>query len=122
MPWQQATPREEINRFVIVARSGRFNITDLCEQFGISRKIGYKHGERSEALGLAGLKPRSHRPHCSPQKTAEDVEGFILEERRLHCTWGPTKLQKIMEVKHGIERPPAASTIAEILRRHGGVT
>lgn len=110
---------EEINRFVMLARSGRFNITDLCEQFGISRKTGYKHLERYEALGLEGLKPRSHRPHCSPQKTAEDVEAFILEERRQHRTWGPKKLQKIMEVKHGIERPPACSTIAEILRRHG---
>jgi transposase InsO family protein len=110
---------EEINRFVVLARSGRFNMTDLCEQFGVSRKTGYKHLERYAALGLAGLKPRSHRPHCSPRKTAEAVEGVILEERRLHRTWGPKKLRRIMEVKHGIERPPAVSTIAEILRRHG---
>jgi hypothetical protein len=43
MPWQNLTPMEEINRFVVLAQSGRFSVTDLCEQFGITRKTGYKH-------------------------------------------------------------------------------
>lgn len=110
---------EEINRFVMLARSGRFGVTDLCEQFGISRKTGYKHLERYAAQGLAGLHPRSHRPHCSPQRTAEAVTALLLAERRLHRTWGPKKLQAVLEMKHAIESPPACSTIAEILRRHG---
>ena len=58
MPWQTITPMEETNRFVILAQSGRFSVTDLCEQFGISRKTGYKHLERYAALGLAGLQDR----------------------------------------------------------------
>ena len=53
MPWQNVTPMEEINRFVILARSGRFTVTDLCEQFGISRKTGYKYLERYVCEGLA---------------------------------------------------------------------
>jgi transposase InsO family protein len=110
---------EEINRFVILARSGRVSVTELCEQFGISRKTGYKHLERYAELGLAGLEPRSHRPHHSPQRTDEVVMGLILAERRLHRTWGPKKLQAVLERKHGIESPPACSTIAELLRRHG---
>jgi hypothetical protein len=40
---------EEINRFVVLAQSGRFTVTDLCEQFGISRKTGYKHLARYAA-------------------------------------------------------------------------
>jgi transposase len=67
---------EEINRFVMLARSGRFTVTDLCEQFGISRKTGYKHLERYAELGLEGLRPRSHRPHRSPQRTPEAVEAL----------------------------------------------
>jgi transposase len=66
---------EELNRFVVLAQSGRFSVTDLCEQFGISRKTGYKHLERYAALGLAGLRPRSHRPHGCPQRVIRD--GFI---------------------------------------------
>jgi len=37
---------EEIVRFVVLAQSGRFTVTELCEQFGISRKTGYKYLER----------------------------------------------------------------------------
>ena len=62
---------------------------------------------------------RSHRPHQFPQRTDSAVEALILAERRLHRTWGPKKLHKVLEVKHGIESPPARSTIGEILRRHG---
>lgn len=119
MPWQNVTPMEEINRFVMLASSGRFSVTDLCEQFGVSRKTGYKHLERYAELGLDGLRPRSHRPHRSPQRTPEAVEALILSERKLHRTWGPKKLQRVLETKHGLERPPACSTIAELLRRHG---
>lgn len=119
MPWQTVTPMEEINRFVILVQSGRFSVTDLCEQFGISRETGYKHLARYAADGAAGLQPRSHRPHRCAQRTDEAVEALLLAERRMHRTWGPKKLQVVLELKHGIGRPPACSTIAEILRRHG---
>lgn len=46
MPWKEVTPMDEIIRFVSLANSGRFHITDLCEQFGISRKTAYKHLSR----------------------------------------------------------------------------
>ena len=119
MPWPNVTPMEEIIRFVTLAQTDRFTVTDLCEQFGISRKTGYKHLERYATSGLKGLQPRSHRPHQFPQRTAEAMEAVILAERRLHRTWGPKKLHKVLQVKHGVEAPPARSTIAEILRRHG---
>jgi len=51
---------EELNRFITLARSGRFTVTDLCEQFGISRKTGHKYLKRFAALGAAGLQARSH--------------------------------------------------------------
>ncbi len=93
MPWKTVTPMDEIARFVLLARTARFTLTDLCEQFGISRKTGYKHLERFAADGMKGLQPRSHRPHTFPQRTDEAVEALVLAERRLHRTWGPKKLQ-----------------------------
>ena len=110
---------EEMIRFVMLARSTRFTVTELCVQFGISRKTGYKHLERYAAEGLKGLQPRSHRPHRFPQRTEAAVTALILAERRLHRTWGPKKLHKVLEARHGLESPPARSTIGEILRRHG---
>lgn len=110
---------EEINRFVALAHSGRFSVTDLCEQFGISRKTGYKQLARYALGGVKALQPRSHRPHTFPQRTDAAIAALLLAERRRHRTWGPKKLQVVLELKHQIERPPACSTIAEILRRHG---
>jgi transposase InsO family protein len=119
MPWKNTTPMEEIIRFVSLAQTDRFTITDLCEQFHISRKTAYKHLERYAEGGWAALAPRSHRPHCCPQRTDQKIETLILAERRLHRTWGPKKLQDVLERKHGVESPPACSTIGEILRRYG---
>ena len=119
MPWKTVTPMEEIIRFVMLAQSARFTVTELCEQFCISRKTGYKYLDRYAADGLKGLGQRSHRPLRFPQRTDVAVEALILAERRLHRTWGPKKLHKVLEVKHGLGSPPAQSTIGEILRRHG---
>jgi transposase InsO family protein len=110
---------DQITRFVLLAQTDRFSITDLCEQFGISRKTGYKHLNRYALDGLKGLQPRSHRTHTCPQRTDAHIEKFVLAERRLHRTWGPRKLQVVLQTKHGIENPPAHSTIGEILRRNG---
>jgi len=84
MPWNQVTPMEEIIRFVMLARSDRFTLTDLCEQFGISRKTAYKHLARYAADGLKGLHARSHRAHDCPHRTDTEVEALILAERRRH--------------------------------------
>lgn len=119
MPWKNTIPMEEIIRFVSLAQTDRFTITDLCEQFSISRKTAYKHLQRYAEGGLKALAPRSHRPHGFPQRTEGKIEAQILAERQLHRTWGPKKLQDVLERKHGVKSPPACSTIGEILRRHG---
>ena len=62
---------DEITRFVSLAQTDRFTITDLCGQFGISRKTAYKHLERYALEGLKGLRPRSHTPHSFPNRTEE---------------------------------------------------
>ena len=110
---------EELIRFVTLAQTGRFTLSDLCEQFGISRKTAYKHLERYAQGGFKALTPRSSRPRHSPLRTEERVRELILEERRQHRTWGPKKLRVVLSLKHGIEQPPACSTIAELLRQHG---
>ncbi len=56
MPWKHVTHMEEISRFVLLAQTDRFTVTELCEPFGISRQTGYKHLERYAATGLKGLR------------------------------------------------------------------
>jgi putative transposase len=110
---------EELTRFVALAQTERFTLTELCEQFGISRKTAYKHLERYAAGGFKALATRTSRPLRSPARTDEALTALILAERRRHRTWGPKKLRVVLETRHGITAPPACSTIAELLRRHG---
>lgn len=119
MPWKKLSPMDEKMRFVQLARSGRFHICELCADFGISRKTGHKYLERFARLGSEGLADRSRRPRSSPNATVEAVERLVLKEKRLHPNWGPKKIQRLLETRHGVERPPATSTVGEILKRHG---
>src|SRR3989442_1280269 len=62
MPWKVSSPVSERVMFVTRLRSGE-RMTDLCSEFGISRKTGYKLLERFERLGPSGLFDVSRRPH-----------------------------------------------------------
>ena len=46
---------EEIVRCVVLAQSDHFTDADLCEQFGINRKPGYKRLECYAATSLKGV-------------------------------------------------------------------
>lgn len=119
MAWNEVTPMEQKQRFVSLAATGRFTIKELCRDFTVSRKTGYKWLRRYQTDGLRGLQCRSRRPHGCVHQTAEKVERLILKERRKQPTWGPKKLRALLRRHHRIKDPPACSTIAGILRRHG---
>ena len=50
---------EKKETFVALALSGKFNIRDLCQQYGISRKTAHKYLKRYRAEGKLGLQERS---------------------------------------------------------------
>jgi transposase InsO family protein len=90
-------------------------MSELCRRFGISRKTGYKWLGRGEADGLSD---RSRRPRSSPARTASEIERAVLALRDEHPAWGGRKLRKRLQMQGHVD-VPAASTITEILRRHG---
>jgi transposase len=91
MAWKQVCPMEQRIRFVLRAAHETIPFCTLCNEFGISRRIGYKWLDRYRKEGLDGLHERSRRPHCSPNKTSKEVEQLIIKERHRHKTWGPVK-------------------------------
>jgi len=106
-------------RFAGQAQTGRFTIKGLCRECGIGRKTGYKSLARYAESGRAGLEERSRRPQSSPASTEREIEALILKERRKHPRCGPKKRRFLLQRDHGIERPPARSTIGLILKRQG---
>ena len=95
---------------------------DLCAEYGISRKTGYKFKSRYEALGPAGLYDVSRRPRSSPGTTPAEIRALLIEARRAHPTWGPRKLLAIVRRRHPDVQLPAPSTVGGILDREGLVT
>ncbi len=51
MPWLETVPVEERLQFIQDALSDRFTMSELCEQYGVSRRIGYKWLSRYEEEG-----------------------------------------------------------------------
>ena len=102
---------EEKHRFISLAATGRFTCTELCADFGVSRKTGYKWWSRYQAEGVRGLQCRSRRPHGCAHQTAEQIERLILRERQRHTSWGPKKLRELLRCQHRIKPLPARSTI-----------
>jgi transposase InsO family protein len=113
---------EERLQFVRDARSGLFTMTELAEQYAISRRSGYKWLARFEAEGIAGLHDRSRRPHHSPTATADDVIDRLVAFRRRHPRWGPKKLLSVLMRTHPQIVWPERSTVSALLKERGLVT
>ena len=62
----------ERTKFVHRLEDGE-RMIDLCREFGISRKTGYKIKRRYEEEGIEALIDRSRRPLSSPNKTPRAV-------------------------------------------------
>lgn len=117
MPWKEASVVNLRKEFVDLAKNSN-NIAQLCKNFGISRKTGYKWLQRFEDSGETGLENLSRRPvHC-PGRISTVMEGVIIKVRKRHHAWGGRKIRRFLH-NRGITDVPAASTITGVLRRNG---
>jgi len=94
-------------------------MTDLCREFGISRKTGYKLWNRWRAQGLLALQDQSRAPNRLPHKLPEAIVDAILALKQEYPTWGAKKLRVVLPQRHQGIRVPAQSTIHEVLARRG---
>ena len=116
MPWKEAKLMSLRTEFVVMAEKEGTNFSQLCRQFGISRKTGYKWLKRFQEGGISALEDQSRRPDHSPNRTAESIEKLVNETRKDHPAWGGRKIKAYLK-RRGYDQIPAASTITEILRR-----
>ena len=118
MPWKVCDRMSVREEFVRLVQAGNLSKSELCRRYGISRRTGYKWLKRYESEGREGLSDQSRRPLNSPSKTSGELEDAVLSLREAHPEWGGRKLRRRLQ-DLGHEGVPSASTITEILRRHG---
>jgi transposase InsO family protein len=118
MPWREVSVSGQREEFVRLARMPGANVSELCRRFGVARSNGYKWLARYAAVGEKGLAELSRRPKASPLRTPAAVEAQVLRIREAsNGAWGGRKIAKVLQ-REGLPAP-SASTITEVLRRHG---
>lgn len=117
MPWKAKSPMD-LRREFIRRLGENERLSDLCREYGISRKTGHKFKKRFERLGIEGLEDQSRAPKIIPHKTPAEVEAIVVAERKQHPTWGGKKLKAVLEKRLG-GRFPCGSSITEMLARNG---
>ena len=119
MPWKECSVVEERLRFVARLLDGEA-MTDVCREFGISRKTGYKIFDRYKEHGLEALSDRSRRPARYANQLPSQVESPIVSLKRNKPHWGARKIRELLLRRlPGDIRLPAKSTIHAVLDRHG---
>lgn len=118
MPWKVCDAMSLRKEFIMLASVSGANIRQLCRQYKISPKTGYKWLKRYSEDGDEGLKDRSRKPLASPRQTPAGHEAVVVTMRDERRVWGGRKIRARM-IAQGYQDVPAASTITDILRRHG---
>ena len=122
MPWKECSVMDERVRFVARVLDGEA-MSEVCREFGISRKTGYKIFNRYKDQGAEALCDRSRRPWRYANQLPAQVETLIIRIKREKPHWGARKVRELL-VKHlaGDMRVPAKSTVHAVLDRYGLVT
>ena len=84
---------DERMQFVARRLAGE-QMAELCREFGISRKTGYKIFDRYQECGVEGLTDRSRRPYRYANQLPFQVENYILNMKHEHPSGGARKIRE----------------------------
>lgn len=93
------------------------NFRQLCQEYGISPKTGYKWRERFFEHGFEGMAEHSRRPLSHAKELGEAVVCEMVRLKQAHSRWGPRKLRDIYGRLHG--QVPSESSFKRVLERAG---
>jgi hypothetical protein len=108
---------EERLRFIARLLEGE-PMTDLCREFGISRKTGYKIFNRYQEHGCQAFTDRSRRPVRYANQLPAQIESLIVECKCNKPHWGARKIRELLVRRLlGDTRIPAKSSATAPLER-----
>jgi len=117
MPWKETQKMDQKIEFAMKAVNAE-SFTELCREYGISRKTGYKWRERFVAEGLAGMEEESRKPKKHPLELGEGVVCRIVGLKTAHPHWGPRKIRELCRRNHRGELP-SESSFKRVLEQAG---
>jgi transposase InsO family protein len=119
MPWKVSSEMDERLRFIARLLDGEA-MTDLCIEFGISRKTGYKIYDRYKESGAEALNDRSRRPYRYANQLPPQLVAQIVGCKNDKPHWGARKIRELLLRRLASEiKVPSRSTIHAVLDRSG---
>jgi putative transposase len=93
------------------------NFRELCAEYGISAKTGYKWQRRFLEWGANGMAEQSRRPSGHAEQLSEAVVCEIIRFKQAHRYWGPRKIRELYLRRHG--QAASESSFKRVLSRAG---
>ena len=119
MPWKETDAMKEKRAFIDAMLKQNRPFRELCREWGISEKTGYKWRNRFLEQGYAGLVEESRAPREHPNTIDGDTAAELFRLRNAHPSWGAKKLQALYQRAHPGVTPPSLSSINRILEKAG---
>jgi putative transposase len=118
MTWRELCGMKAKEAFVLRAAESGANISELCREYGISRKTAYKWLNRYAKGGLAGLEDQPRVPRGNPLGVSAEVVAEVVLIRGAH-PWGARKIAEILRREHPEWETPSPRSVHRILVRTG---
>ena len=80
MSWKESSIVSERMKFIVRLEGGE-RMSDLCREFGISRKTGYKFLERYQEFGPNGLWDQSRKPERLARSMPQAIQELTDDDR-----------------------------------------
>jgi len=105
--------------FILRATAGDMPFAELCREYGVSRKTGYKWLQRFRSKGTAGLVDESRRPLSNKLAIKPEIVVDIVRLKQQHRTWGPKKIWRLLARTVPAADMPSVATIGRVLDGSG---
>jgi transposase InsO family protein len=119
MPFKGVDVMDIKKEFVLKSLDGRVVFTELCREYGISTKCGYKWRQRFLEEGYAGLEEHTRKPTSNSRSIPEPVSVELLRIKKLHPYWGAKKILAVYKRNHTGTYAPVRSTVENLFVRAG---
>src|SRR4051812_32020914 len=118
MPWKETCVLNEKTKFIARLLEGE-RMSHLCDEYGISRKTGYKIWNRYQNVGHQAFVDRARTPHRFANQLPEQIERAILKLKQERPHFGAPKIRELIARRFPGLRIPAISTVHAVLDRNG---
>jgi transposase InsO family protein len=119
MPFKGVDVMDVRKEFVLKSLDSNIVFTQLCREYGIGTKCGYKWRQRFLEEGYAGLEEHSRKPLTNSRCIPEPVSVELLRIKKLHPAWGAKKILEIYKRNNTGKYTPVRSSVESLFVRAG---